>query len=510
MSHLQRKRVPTPDTNLGVPNRRWRFVPTLAVGVTLLVGGVLPASGLAATIQGFKFIDSNNDGEKGNNELGFANETIYIKSARAPSSVRPFAVKTDEKGFFSFPNANPDTYEVWEAQNQPSGWQTSFISESNAQLKEVGNSNVTVNFAIPYTPPPPQLPDVEILYDSDQIVVNVGEPAEFTAKITDVNLDDNLIYRYVFGDRGWLWQTPIQLNRNAGSESAEFTLSHTYTRAGTYTMTVAATDSAGWNWNKDIVMSSVTVKVMATNPVPDVSLSPNPTFIPAYVGETVTLKGIFSDSDIDDTHTFRLDFGDDSKVNTRRAPAFKENASHVFASEGDFTVTFEVTDSQGYTGKATQVVSVTSLSSQEDIEAAEQEAEDICANPPTESNPPTQFVSTGNTTWDSVFTGDLSNAVIWIKPSHVVMDAPADNLSPLVQVKAICNSGTLRSSSNNGIGIQATDLIANYGLIEGINGGGDVDQGENGKGITLIASTDANGCSSDGMIYNEGTRAVAK
>jgi len=123
ISYLRRKRVPTRDTDLGPPNRRWRFIPALAVGVTLLVGGVLPASGFAATIQGVKFIDANgNGGER--ETIGGQLEPIYqgggfiyLKSVSAPARQRPLVASTNfNTGEYSFSSNTiiPGDYKIWQ------------------------------------------------------------------------------------------------------------------------------------------------------------------------------------------------------------------------------------------------------------------------------------------------------------------------------------------------------------------------------------------------------------
>jgi PKD domain len=251
-----------------------------AIALLLMAGSVVvPASVWAATIQGYKFIDSDGNGQKTSGEIGLKDETIYIKSVNAPLFIRPYAVTTDSNGYFSY-GVPPDTYRVWESPEQPSGKMTLLTSYDTGQQLIIDSKDVSINFPISI---PPQLPDVQVISDSNPIVAKVGEAVTFTAKISDPNLGDSLIYRYIFGDAGWSWhgQTPISLIRSASKEDSVITLSHVYNSPGDYVMTVAATDYAAWNWDYRVVMGSVNVKVVAaaTNTPPTAAISPHPSLL---------------------------------------------------------------------------------------------------------------------------------------------------------------------------------------------------------------------------------------
>ena len=98
-SYLRRKRVPTRDTNLGPPSRRWRFIPALAVGVTLLVGGVLPATSFAADLTGFVFIDMDStNGAYDNSEIKVGSYSLEIKVGDSAEQ----SIKAGTDGHFTF------------------------------------------------------------------------------------------------------------------------------------------------------------------------------------------------------------------------------------------------------------------------------------------------------------------------------------------------------------------------------------------------------------------------
>ena len=111
-SYLRRKRVPTRDTNLGPPSRRWRFIPALAVGVTLLVG--VPAS-FAGSISGYKFLDQTNTGNnvkangvRDDQDTLLENHMIVLKQDGHKLTEQ----LTDDDGHYSFQNLSDGTYQL--------------------------------------------------------------------------------------------------------------------------------------------------------------------------------------------------------------------------------------------------------------------------------------------------------------------------------------------------------------------------------------------------------------
>src|SRR2546428_428203 len=106
--------------------------------------------------------------------------------------------------------------------------------------------------------------------------------------------------------------------------------SHTYSAAGSYTVTLTVKD----NQNASSSPVSHTVQVTAPNQPPSA----------AFTSSCPTLACSFTDqsSDPDGTiATWRWDFGDGSTGGTARNP------SHTYSAGGSYTVTLTVTDNQG-------------------------------------------------------------------------------------------------------------------------------------------------------------------
>jgi PKD repeat protein len=116
------------------------------------------------------------------------------------------------------------------------------------------------------------------------------------------------------------------------SEDHWFPASHTYSKPGTYTVTVTSYQSDGLSTTK-----TLTVKVEAGNspPVADFSYIPlNP-----LAGESVS----FADQSYDPEGNvvfWRWDFGDGTT-------SYERNPKHVFSSPGTYTVTLTVKDDKG-------------------------------------------------------------------------------------------------------------------------------------------------------------------
>ncbi len=115
--------------------------------------------------------------------------------------------------------------------------------------------------------------------------------------------------------------------------------SHTYSAAGSYTVTLTVKD----NQNASSSPVSHTVQVTAPNQPPSA----------AFTSSCPTLTCSFTDqsSDPDGTiATWRWDFGDGSAAGTTRNP------SHTYSAGGSYTVTLTVTDNQGAQNSVTHPV----------------------------------------------------------------------------------------------------------------------------------------------------------
>ncbi len=115
-SYLRRKRVPTRDTDLGPPNRRWQNK-TLAraIAVALLAGGALPATSFAGSISGYKFFDNfdtGNDvvanGVRDDQDVLLENHMILLKKNGRKLTQQ----LTNDNGYYSFPNLSDGKYQL--------------------------------------------------------------------------------------------------------------------------------------------------------------------------------------------------------------------------------------------------------------------------------------------------------------------------------------------------------------------------------------------------------------
>lgn len=318
----------------------------LATSITLalLAGTAFPATGWAATIQGYVFEDLNQNGIKDAGEPVRANSVVYINNNTLLDAGKggDFTVTTNATGFYSSIGHTPGRFTLWT--DVPQDWQQTAPAKGDGivfydmQLTS-STQTATVNFGL-FNPNPPtnKPPAVSANTGGTQLTLNTGEAAAFNFSFTDTDSVGPYSYVFSFGDGS---QTTGQV-ATAGTISIA---KHTYTTAGTFTATLEVTDSTG---NKGT--SQVTVVVNKVNTVPTVKLST--TAMTAALGQTVTFNGVFTDPDVGDTYTYKWDFGDSSAVATT------QNATHTYTASGTYTATFTVTDSKGgvSTGKITVTV----------------------------------------------------------------------------------------------------------------------------------------------------------
>ncbi len=127
-----------------------------------------------------------------------------------------------------------------------------------------------------------------------------------------------------------------------------FDLSHDYAEAGTYSLTVSVTNDLGY-----VGTETESVQVLPTLPVVTV---PSDTMLAQ--GNTLTGTGSFSDPNAS-SWTARVDYGDGSGSQPLTLNAGGTFAlSHAYATSGTFSVVVQVTDGEGDTGDAIQVVTV--------------------------------------------------------------------------------------------------------------------------------------------------------
>lgn len=151
-----------------------------------------------------------------------------------------------------------------------------------------------------------------------------GSTATLSATVSSWS-GDTLTYAWDFGD---------------GSTSTATKPTHAWTDDGSYTVSVVVTDEEGSS-------STLSGTMVVTNALPVASFSVSV----ADEGSASSFYGAATDAGSADTFTYAWDFGDGSTDTG-------ETAFHTFATDGSYTVTLTVTDSDGGVDTEVQVVTV--------------------------------------------------------------------------------------------------------------------------------------------------------
>ncbi|MEU7003437.1 PKD domain-containing protein [Nonomuraea sp. NPDC046570] len=183
-------------------------------------------------------------------------------------------------------------------------------------------------------PPPPAPPNAALSASPAAGVVPVAVTANASASTPgDAPIST---YTFDFGD-GTI------VGPQAGSSA-----SHTYTTAGSYTLTVTVTDQDGLT---DIAAKTISAQPSGTPPTAAVSL--NQSSGPAPLA--VTADASASTPGSSPISTYAFDFGDGTVV----GPQAGSSASHSYTTAGSYTLTVTVTDGAGGTDDVTAGVTVT-------------------------------------------------------------------------------------------------------------------------------------------------------
>ena len=190
------------------------------------------------------------------------------------------------------------------------------------------------------SPPPPDQPPVAVLAVSQAasppLTVNAS-----AAGSTDTDSTPIASYSFDWGD-----------GSNATVVNApNQTASHTYSSAGTYTVTLIATDTA--NLGSTPVTKNITLTADAP-PVAQLAVTPS--------GLTANASAAGStDTDAWPIASYSFSWGDGSSATVVNAP--NQTASHTYSSGGTYTVTLTAKDTGGLTSApVTQSVTVSSTS----------------------------------------------------------------------------------------------------------------------------------------------------
>ena len=154
-----------------------------------------------------------------------------------------------------------------------------------------------------------------------------GSAVTFEATFDDSGNDD-LTVTWDFGDGS----DAVTTNYPAGSDINSETQTHTFADNGTYRATITVTDSDGASTKSEIEVAIANTAPVIESLTGDSSVNE---------GDTATFNAIATDPG-DDTITYIWDFGDGSEqlaVSNEQLPV-----SHVYADNGDYTVTLTVRD----------------------------------------------------------------------------------------------------------------------------------------------------------------------
>ncbi|MAG91043.1 hypothetical protein CMO83_00025 [Candidatus Woesearchaeota archaeon] len=172
-------------------------------------------------------------------------------------------------------------------------------------------------------PPPPNNPPV-INSCSSPSTVNVGSTTTITYSVFDPD-GDSVSISINWGDGS---------TTTGGSSSA----SHTYNSAGTFFVTITATDSKGAVTQRSCGSILVKSTPPPNNP-PVINSCSSPSTI--GVGNTAVISYSVTDPDGNPV-TIRIDWGDGTTTT-----GGSSSATHTYTSTGTFTVTITATDSKG-------------------------------------------------------------------------------------------------------------------------------------------------------------------
>ena len=143
----------------------------------------------------------------------------------------------------------------------------------------------------------------------------------------------------------WAWNFGDPASASNTSTLAKPT--HTYMRAGTYTVTLTVTDASGRS-------SSAVTQAVIPNVSPAVSALPGATLL---VGEHYAASGSFADPD-PDAWTATVDYGDGGGAQPLGLSGNAFSLAHTYAAAGSFTVTVTVSDNDGGAGSSSATVHV--------------------------------------------------------------------------------------------------------------------------------------------------------
>ena len=169
-----------------------------------------------------------------------------------------------------------------------------------------------------------------------ETTIDEGEAVDYSAVATDPG-DDELTYTWNFGDG-----TPEVTGADA---------THTFTNNGAYNATVTVNDDDG-------AATTSNFSITVNNVAPTLDTAESKT---GQEGQAVSFEAIFNDPGNDDL-TVTWNFGDGGEAITTEYPAesdvSSETQNHIYVSDGIYTATVTVTDSDGAITESTIDVTI--------------------------------------------------------------------------------------------------------------------------------------------------------
>jgi parallel beta-helix repeat protein len=197
------------------------------------------------------------------------------------------------------------------------------------------SSTATATVRATAAPPPDSPPVAALTVSPSSGVVNLAVTANASGS-TDADATPIANYTFDFGDG------TAGVGPQAGA-----TASHTYTRAGTFTVRVTVRDTGG-------LTSTATTTVNVIDNAPVASLSTSPSSIRAGSPLTANASGS-TDADGTPIASYTFDFGDGTApVGPQAAPT----KSHTYTTSGTFIVTVTVRDTAGNASTASHKIKV--------------------------------------------------------------------------------------------------------------------------------------------------------
>jgi hypothetical protein len=313
----------------------------LAVGLTFFAG--VPTSGWTATIEGYKFIDRNQNSVKDSGE-GLADENIYIRDAETPASIETQPIATDSEGKFVYNVSSLGDYKVWEISQWPS-LQTSHDSEGNAQIITIKDNADTVVVYFPVDSPK--------TLTASAAEVEIDKPVDFTISTEECDTTPFQVF-WDFGN-----------NKTSGPMEASgspltVTTESRYSNAGNFTVTGTLTYSGDVT---EVLTTGIKVKAN-TDPVVPKPVVPNPpkTLTASAVEVKIDKPINFTISaGKGDTRSFQVtwDFGDGRTSEPMEASGspLTVTTESRYSNAGDFTITANIT----YSGSSVTEVLTTEI-----------------------------------------------------------------------------------------------------------------------------------------------------